>query len=554
MPSSNPEMNSPLCPQSEADPDPDMRPRRPSSKSRIRISSGKKLRPKSPVIMISKPKLLSTRKVGRETSGDKEKLHTPAPGDKEKFKKLPFCSLDFNRTQTEDSQKFQLQKSTSTENITHFKCGSNDVPPFIQNHGSGSFPQALLNSSGSNALPQPEPCNLIHKHNHELAVNNNIGTPYQQQDNPSINSSSTTSTNTTSATGSTTSTDRSKDSLSTDTFVRALANLSGPALSANTLRFNNVATLKKNVTINLEGSNTQTPNYDDMLKQHFSVIGRGTKPITWTTSTLLPDKYPFPTPLSSLDIVSPSFEVPSRSQHAVSPETAGVPNPTLSSTRKFEVVTQQRLSTFCSNPCQISLTEKESERVTARGTHQAHQTSREIKPSFLTDEDKADRHNYLSLEVEKKQNIKCLELCDCDSDSEMEEENNRIVTCVDPAMNRTRLDPEVEHRNPEVEDQDNLTDLLEHYHNNLRQALPDCLLSHRPTTDQISENRETILLNMEERSCGDDLAKQERNRECECSDNDSYRHTDNQDQGGHQPHLDLLGKRFVTSIGFEICA
>ena len=316
--------------------------------------------------------------------------------------------------------------------------------------------------------------------------------------------------------------------------MRALADLSGPAHSANTLRFNNVETLKKNVTINLEETNTQTPRYDDMLKKHFSVIGRGTKPITWTTSTLLPDEHPSPTPMSSLDIVSPSLEIPSGSQHVVSPGTVRVP----SSTRKFEVVTQQRLSTFCSNPCQISMTGKENQRVTVRETDQAPQTYRDFKPGCLTEEDKDVLPNNFCLEVEKTQNVKRLELCDCDSDSEIEEENDGIETCVNPTMNRTRLDPEAE-----VEDQDNLTDLLEHYHNNLRQALQDCSLSHRPTTYQISDSRETSLINIDE-SYTDNLADQERNRECECSDDESYLNTGNHDQGEYQPHLDLLGKRF----------
>ena len=323
--------------------------------------------------------------------------------------------------------------------------------------------------------------------------------------------------------------------------MRALADLSGPTHSANTLRFNNVETLKKNVTINLEETKTQTPNYDDMLKQHFSVIGRGAKPITWTTSTLFPDKHPSITPMSSLDIVSPSLEVPSGSQHVVSPETVGVP----SSTNKFEVVTQQRLSTFCSNPCQISMTGKESQRVTVGGPDQAPQTYRDFKPGCLTKEDKDDLPENFCLEVEKSQNVKCLELCDCDSDSEMEEENDRIETCVDSTMNRTRLNPEAE-----VEDQDNQADLLEHYHNNLRQALPDCSLSHRTTTYQISDNRETGLVNIDE-SCGDNLADQERNKECECSDDESYRHTDNHEQGEYRPHLDLLGKRFKLVLDLK---
>jgi hypothetical protein len=255
------------------------------------------------------------------------------------------------------------------------------------------------------------------------------------------------------------------------------------------MRFNTKDTLKKQVVISQDQSSPapKSPDdididsrlvrkkvvsqeedirlrYDEMMRKHLSVIDRCTKPITWTTT---PIRKGCTYPMSALDVLTPSFEVkPPQTNAASSNEVTRT---------SCEVVTQQRLSTFCNNPYQIPASSKENQ---AQRIADTTPSPYHFKPVVLNKEPDQDYPIEFFIELEPEQRIGGLQLCEC-TDSEEKEDEDQIP------INPERKDKCTSESNDVCHDTQD--DLLPLFHGALRQALPDCL---HPTDVHMFEGRQ----------------------------------------------------------------
>ena len=388
---------------------PEMQPKRPSSRTRLRLPSAEKLRTKSPVLVINKP----IRNREKSSSSDKGR-RSPSSRENE-------------GTGHGDPSGFENNKASPPGTSGACLICSCGQAGFNCSCKSARSSEADFNRTGSEAgmhqrdevtfTLSADPTN--NQPNYPIL---NIQTPVSNEIDQTLNGSSITST------------DNTTESSNTDSFVKALNKLPGPAHSADTLRFNSKDTLKKRVVINesCEVIRSQRHNntsvdrktvtsqedeirlrYDDMMRHHHSTIGCGVQPITWTTSSLSPKtRTACKDPIASLDVITPSFGV-------ISPLHSPQPIVTLPGTdavrTSCQVIAQQRLATFCSNP----IPKKEGPEKTDLS-------------SFKPVDKEPDQDYPIEFFLEPEQRITGLQLCECNSDAEIED--NKCTDYIDPTQ------------------------------------------------------------------------------------------------------------------------